>query len=239
MTNAAPLVFVVDDDASIRTALSRLVRSAGLGVETFASAQQFLRYERPATPACLVLDVQLPGLDGLELQHQLNEENAALPIVFITGHGDIPMSVRAMKAGAVDFLSKPFQDHALLDAIQQAIAKGRQVSQHQAEVAELRRRADTLTPREREVLALVVSGLLNKQVGFKLGVCEKTIKVHRGQVMKKMHADSLADLVRMAGKLGIHGSVNGSLSPRGERAPRSLPRGVLAQGPIRRIASSG
>ena len=203
MTNAVPTVFVVDDDASVRKALSRLLRSAGLGVETFASAQDFLRHERPDAPGCLVLDVQMPGLDGLGLQQVLNERSRALPIVFITGHGDIPMSVRAMKAGAVDFLPKPFHGQTLLNAVRQAVAKGTRARQDEAEVSELRRRAATLTPREREVLALVVSGLLNKQAGFKLGVREKTIKVHRGQVMRKMRADSLADLVRMAEKLEI------------------------------------
>lgn len=205
MTDSAPFVFVVDDDASVRKALSRLFRAAGLGVATFASAQDFLRNERPDAPACLVLDVRMPGLDGLELQHRLNGRAAALPIVFLTGHGDIPMSVQAMKAGAVDFLPKPVHDQDLLNAVRQALAKGMQARQDLAEASELRRRADTLTPREREVLTLVVSGMLNKQAGFKLGVSEKTIKVHRGQVMKKMQAPSLADLVRMAAKLGIEG----------------------------------
>ncbi|HKB35279.1 MAG TPA: response regulator transcription factor [Gemmataceae bacterium] len=203
MTKAAPIVFVVDDDASVRRALARLLQADGLTVATFASAKEFLHHGRADAPACLVLDVRLPELDGLELQRSLNEENSALPIVFITGHGDIPMSVRAMKAGAVDFLPKPFDDQELLSAVRQAIAKDLQGRREQASTAVLRERAESLTAREHEVMALVVSGLLNKQIGHRLGVSEKTVKVHRGQAMRKMRAGSLAELVRMAEKIGI------------------------------------
>jgi FixJ family two-component response regulator len=203
MTDAAPIVFIVDDDPSIRKALGRLLRSFGFQVETFPSAQKFLEHELPDAPGCLVLDVPMPGLDGLELQRSLSEANVTLPIVFITGHGDIPMTVRAMKSGAVDFLPKPFDDQDLLNAVRQAIAKDVQARHERADVAVLQQRVDSLTPREREVLELVVSGLLNKQVGHRLGVTEKTIKVHRAQVMHKMQAGSLAELVRMAEKVGI------------------------------------
>src|SRR5262249_53194062 len=195
MTDEAPVVFVVDDDPSVRTALSRLLGSAGLKAETFASAQEFLDRRPAEAPGCLVLDVQMPGLDGLGLQRALNEAGRALPIVFITGHGDIPMSVRAMKAGAVDFLPKPLDDQALLDAGRRATARAAAAARRRAEVDALRRRAEGLTPREREVLSLVVGGLLNKQIGSRLGVTVKTVKVHRGQVMRKMEAASLADLV--------------------------------------------
>jgi FixJ family two-component response regulator len=199
----APLVFVVDDDPSVRKALGRLLRSAGLRAETFASAEEFLAWERPDAPGCVVLDVQMPGLNGLELQRKLDEDNVRLPIVIITGHGDIPMSVRAMKGGAVDFLPKPFEDQTFLDAVHQAVARDRQARQQRAEVSVLQERARSLTAREREVLGLVVSGLLNKQIGHKLGVTEKTIKVHRGQVMRKLQAGSLAELIRMAQKLDM------------------------------------
>jgi FixJ family two-component response regulator len=202
MTDPAPYVFVVDDDPSVRTALGRLLRSAGFLADTFGSAQEFLRHPRPEAPACLVLDVQMPGLDGLGLQRSLAEADVALPIVFITGHGDIPMSVRAMKAGAVDFLPKPFEDTDLLAAVRQAVARDAEGRAGRAEAAALRRRAGSLTPREREVMGLIVTGLLNKQVGHRLGVCEKTVKAHRAQVMRKMQAHSLAELVRMVEKLG-------------------------------------
>jgi RNA polymerase sigma factor (sigma-70 family) len=197
------VVFVVDDDPSVRRALGRLLRSAGLGAEAYASAQEFLAQERPDAPGCLVLDVQMPGLNGLELQRTLDEEHVCLPIVFITGHGDIPMSVHAMKAGAVDFLPKPFDDQNLLDAVRQAIAKDTQARRQRADFSVLQERIASLTPREREVLELVVTGMLNKQIGHRLGVTEKTVKVHRGQVMRKMQAGSLAELVRMAQKLDI------------------------------------
>jgi RNA polymerase sigma factor (sigma-70 family) len=198
-----PLVLVVDDDADVRRSLERLIRSVGLEVETFDSAQAFLRREPPDGPACLVLDVRMQGLSGLDLQQKLSAAGLSVPIVFMTGHGTIPMSVRAMKAGAVDFLQKPFDDQVLLDAVQQAIDLDRQSKQVQAERLAIDGRIETLTPREREVFTLVVSGLLNKQVAGELGTSEKTVKVQRARVMQKMQADSLADLVRMAERAGI------------------------------------
>jgi FixJ family two-component response regulator len=203
MDEDAPLVFVVDDDPAVRQALDSLIRSVGLRVQSFATAQEFARSPRPEAPACLVLDVRLPGLSGLDLQQELGRAGVELPIVFITGHGDIPMSVRAMKAGAVEFLTKPFRDQDLLDAIQEALKRDREARKRRAEIEGVRRRLDSLTPRERDVLAQVVAGHLNKQIAADLGISEVTVKFHRAQVMQKMQATSVADLVRMAEKLGL------------------------------------
>jgi len=202
MPDATSIVFVVDDDVSVRESLDLLIRTAGWYPETFASAQDFLSRPRPTVSCCLVLDVTLPGLSGLELQEQL-AERTDMPIIFITGHGDVPMTVQAMKAGAVEFLTKPFKDNVLLDAIRGAVERSRTALREQSETQMLRSRYGSLTPREREVMALVVSGLLNKQVGGELGISEITVKAHRGQMMRKMKADSLPALVTMASRLGL------------------------------------
>jgi FixJ family two-component response regulator len=204
VTGKAPTVFVVDDDASVRGALARLLHSAGYQTETFASAEGFLAQSRFDAPGCILLDVRMPGLNGLELQQALAAANRQLPIVFITGHGDVPMSVRAMKAGAEDFLPKPFDDEELLKAVARALNKSQREQNERTEVAEIRRRLSSLTPREREVLCHVVAGQLNKQIAADLSIAEKTIKVHRGRVMEKMGASSLAGLVAMTGRIGIH-----------------------------------
>jgi RNA polymerase sigma factor (sigma-70 family) len=201
--NEAPSVFVVDDDPSVRRAIKRLIGSVGLQAEVFGSTQEFLRSKRPDAPSCLVLDIRLPGISGLDFQRELAVANTFIPIIFITAHGDIPMTVRAMKAGAVEFLTKPFRDQDLLDAIHVALEQDRARRQQEEKIADLRKRLESLTPREREVLPLVVSGLLNKQIAGEIGTSETTVKVHRSQLMRKMGADSLAELVRLAERVGI------------------------------------
>jgi len=201
MTERPPIVFVVDDDASVRESLKNLIRSVGLHVELFGSATEFLETQRPDAPSCLVLDVRLPGISGLDLQRRLADANVHVPIIIITGHGDIPMSVRAMKAGAIEFLTKPFRDQDLLDAIQVALERSRTRRQREAEIAVLRVRFESLSPRERDVVTKVVSGMLNKQIADEIGIAENTVKVHRSRAMEKMQAQSLADLVKMVERL--------------------------------------
>jgi FixJ family two-component response regulator len=203
MSGAQPVVFVVDDDLSVREGLSSLLRSVGLRVELFDSAAEFLNASLPATPSCLVLDVRLPGLSGLDFQAELARSNIRIPIVFMTGHGDIPMTVKAMKAGAIEFLTKPFRDQDMLDAVQLALARDRAQRNSENTESDLHLRLERLTQREREVMALVTAGLMNKQVAAEMGVSEVTVKFHRGNVMRKMDARTLADLVRMADILGI------------------------------------
>ena len=203
MSREAPIVFVVDDDVSIRQALTNLLRSVGFNVQTFGAAAEFFSSNRPEAPACLVLDVRLPGSSGLDLQRQLIEAKIRIPIIFITGHGDIQMSVRAMKAGAVEFLTKPFRDQELLDAVQQAIDRDRAHRQERREIADVERRYSSLTARERQVLELVVQGMVNKQIGDELHISEPTVKLHRARLMQKMQAESLAGLIHMADRLGI------------------------------------
>jgi FixJ family two-component response regulator len=201
MTDPAAIVFVVDDDPSVRRAIKRLVESVGLKVEMFGSGQEFLQAKRPVAPSCLVLDIRLPGISGLDFQKELAEANILVPLIFITAHGDIPMTVRAMKAGAVEFLTKPFRDQDLLDAIQVALERDRARRQQEAEIADLRERFELLTSREHEVVDMVVRGMLNKQIAFELGTAENTVKVHRSRAMEKMQAQSLADLVKMVERL--------------------------------------
>ena len=203
MTQPASIVFVVDDDPSVRRAIKVLLESVGLGVELFGSAKEFLPGRPADRPSCLVLDIRLPGVSGLDFQRQLAEAKINIPIIFISAHGDVPMSVRAMKAGAIEFLTKPFRDQDLLDAVQVALERDRARCQREADIATLRERFESLTPREREVLPWVVSGLLSKQIADAIGTSEASVKVHRSQLMRKMAADSVADLVRMAEKMGI------------------------------------
>jgi FixJ family two-component response regulator len=203
MGEAESIVFIIDDDPLYRTSTERLVRSTGFSAQSFESARDFLGSRRPNVPSCLILDVRLPGLSGLDLQRELVEGGVHIPIIFVTGHGDIPMSVQAMKAGAVEFLTKPFRDQALLDAIRQAIGRDQVARQRQARNADLRRRYESLKPREREVFKCVVSGMLNKQIADQLGATERTVKFHRGNIMRKMEVKSFAELVRMAEVLGI------------------------------------
>jgi RNA polymerase sigma factor (sigma-70 family) len=201
--SAAPMVFIIDDDAAVRASIQDLLEATGLCSESFGTAEEFLRCKRPDGPSCLVLDVRLPGVNGLDFQRRLVDAGFRIPIIFITGHGDIPMTVKAMKTGAVEFLTKPFQERHLLDAIRQALDRDRSTREEQANLGELRKRYEELTAREREVMSLVVSGMLNKQIAAELGTSEVTVKIQRGRAMKKMKAGSVAELVKMAGLLGV------------------------------------
>ncbi len=204
MNDQEPIVYVIDDDTAIREALGGLLRSVGLRMEGFGLPREFLAFRRPDAPCCMVLDVRLPGSSGLEFQRELSAMNAKIPIIFITGHGDIPMSVRAMKAGAVEFLTKPFRDQDLIDSIQLAIARDRARRKAEGEIAELHARWETLTSREKQVMAILVTGQLNKQIGASIGTTELTVKAHRTQIMRKMQSNSLAELVRMADKIQLN-----------------------------------
>jgi two-component system response regulator FixJ len=209
MTVSGLTVFIIDDDASVRKGLSRLLRSAGYHAETYPSAEEFLRREHFDGAGCIVLDVQMPGLSGMDLQDMLNKADYSMPIIFITGHGNIPMSVQAMKRGAVDFLPKPFDDEELLEAVKKAVEKDRKTKAERAEVHDALRRIEQLTPREHEIFRHVITGMLNKQIALKLGIAEKTVKVHRGRVMEKLGVDSVAELVRLAESANIEPTENG------------------------------